>query len=206
MHVSCELQIKHTHAYTTCLSPWPGDNRDRDNTRKHFQGGCSERIRVKRNHAFGPPQRYQITADTSPTTPRALAGRQMLVSLSVRVCVCVFWQFICECQCERTSVGKKIQLTSNVEVAAVTRRTREGQIFVRCWEACQAVRQLRSISEGQTDGWKWDVNKIRMRPAWNKDIGSNTHAVPREFKYAGGKQRRSLCPLQETFTNEWGWF
>lgn len=47
---------------------------------------------------------------------------------------------------------KKTQLASNVEVAAVTRRTREGQISVRCWEARQAVRQLRSISEGQTDG------------------------------------------------------
>ena len=58
-------------------SPWPGDCKlilpsCRDNTLEDFQDGCSERIRVGKNHAFGPPQRYQIPADTSPTTPRAL--------------------------------------------------------------------------------------------------------------------------------------
>lgn len=60
------------------LSPRPGDYKIilhscRDNTWKDFQDGCNERIGVKRNNAFGPPQRYQITADASPTTLRALA-------------------------------------------------------------------------------------------------------------------------------------
>ncbi|CAB1436635.1 unnamed protein product [Pleuronectes platessa] len=60
-----------------CSSPWPGDckiilHSCRDNTLEDFRDGRSERIRVGKNPAFGPAQRYQITADTSPTTPRAL--------------------------------------------------------------------------------------------------------------------------------------
>lgn len=87
------------------LSPRPGDYKlilhsCRDNTGKDFQVGCSERIRVKRNHAFGPPQRYQITADTSPATPRVLAqitsregeGRQTRLCTGLRLCSlrCIF--------------------------------------------------------------------------------------------------------------------
>lgn len=78
---NCEIKerlFKKKKRIMHVLSPWPGEsklilNSDMDNEKKDFQGGCEERIRAKWNHAFGPPQRYQITADTSPTTPRALA-------------------------------------------------------------------------------------------------------------------------------------
>ena len=85
------------------LSPWSGDYTlilHFGNTGRDFGLGCSERIKLKRNHEFGPPQHYQITADTSPSTPGFLAqitswgeeGRPLLKS----VCVCCPCMFVWE--------------------------------------------------------------------------------------------------------------
>lgn len=61
---------------TMHVCPWPGDCRlillQLQRVEEDFWGGCSGRIRVKRSRVFGPPQCYQISADSLAAAPRAL--------------------------------------------------------------------------------------------------------------------------------------
>lgn len=148
------------------LRPWPGDYKlilhsCRVDTRKDFQDGCSERIRVKRNHAFGPPQCYQITADTSPTTPRALAqitswegeGREMLVSLClcVGLCACVcLCMFVWEAE-KRTETSSAVSREDRFQPISRLLHSQRWHMKDKClWSVEHHVWQLCSISDRKT--------------------------------------------------------
>lgn len=167
------------------VSPWPGDRRlillQLQRAEEDFRGGCSERIRVKRSHAFGPPRCYQISADSLPAAPRAL---EHITSWEGKGRLAEF--YVCGAR-RRVRCSEKgrnfLGLVGRAAAAAMgtnschlkvaaphVGETRRANV---CEEPCGTSDSCILSAGEKPDGWKWDVNKTRMKPIWNKDKGSS---------------------------------
>lgn len=165
------------------------------------------------------PQCYQITADTSPTTPRALA---QITSWEGKRQTCEFL-LVCAphcahaCRCGRREDGQKVlQLSADGRTnpthlkvaAALTWATCSGQPLCREGRSEASVSCILSARGKKLTG----ENEMSIRWGWGqygtmiKAATTHMYSTAR-CKCAGGKQRFPLCPLQKIITCRiwWAW-